>query len=82
MRREYDFTKLTRAEPRYLKRLRTSLTMRVDPQVIAYFKALAGRTGLPYQSLIHYVLKDYALQRLEPSANWKSRTPRMRRPGA
>jgi len=43
--------------------------LRVDPQVISYFKALAVKTGVPYQSLINYVLKDYALHRLEPSAN-------------
>jgi len=74
MRREYDFSKLQRAEPKYLKRLRASITMRIDPKVIAYFKSLADKTGVPYQTLINYVLKDYALQRLEPSANWKRPT--------
>jgi predicted DNA binding CopG/RHH family protein len=78
MRREYDFSKLKKAEPKYIKRLRTSITMRVDPQVIAYFKSLAAKTGLPYQSLINYVLKDYALHRLQPSGNWE-RLPRARK---
>jgi predicted DNA binding CopG/RHH family protein len=72
MRKEYDFTKLKRAEPKYLKHLKESVTIRLDPHVIEYFKKLANESGLPYQSLINYVLKDYAKQGLEPSANWPS----------
>ena len=70
MRKEYDFATLKKAEPRYMKRLKQPLTIRVDPQVVRYFKALATRTGLPYQSLINYVLADYARHGLEPSARW------------
>ena len=41
MRKEYDFAKLKAAEPRYLRRTKASVTMRIDPTVIAYFRALA-----------------------------------------
>jgi hypothetical protein len=44
----------------------------LDPHVISYFKEIAEKTGIPYQSLINYVLKDYAMHGLEPSANWES----------
>lgn len=71
MKKEYDFSKLKRAEPKYMKHLKESVTMRMDPQVIDYFKKLAKKTGIPYQSLINYVLKDYASHGLEPTANWK-----------
>lgn len=71
MKKEYDFSKLKKAEPKYMKHIKESITMRVDPQVIDYFKKLAVKTGIPYQSLINYVLKDYAAHGLEPSANWK-----------
>ena len=71
MRKEYDFSKLQKAEPRYLKRLRRPVTIRLDPQVIAYFKALASSTDFPYQSLINYVLRDYTSLGLKPTANWK-----------
>lgn len=71
MKKEYDFSKLKRAEPKYMKHLKESVTMRVDPQVIDYFKKLSKKTGIPYQSLINYVLKDYASHGLEPTANWK-----------
>ena len=80
MKKEYDFSKLKKAEPKYLKHLKESITMRLDPHVIAYFKAIAEKTGIPYQSLINYVLKDYATQGLEPSANWEaSSTARRKR---
>ena len=70
MKNEYDFSKLRRAEPKYLKYLKAPVTMRLDPHVIDYFKSLATKTGIPYQSLINYILKDYAARGLEPSANW------------
>ncbi len=72
MRKEYDFSKLKRAEPKYLKRMKEPVTIRLDPQIVTYFKDLSEKTGFPYQSLINYVLKDYAILALQPSANWKS----------
>ncbi len=52
--------------------------MRLDPAVIEYFRSLATDIGMPYQSLINYVLKEYANQGLTPSANW---SPRRKRAG-
>ncbi|OGQ14978.1 MAG: antitoxin [Deltaproteobacteria bacterium RIFCSPHIGHO2_02_FULL_40_11] len=72
MKKEYDFSKLKKAEPRYLKYLKKSVTMRLDPNVITYFKKLALKTGIPYQALINYILKDYVSSGLEPDSNWKS----------
>jgi uncharacterized protein (DUF4415 family) len=70
MRKQYDFTKLAKAEPRYLRRAKHAVTIRLDPTVIAYFRSLATDIGMPYQSLINYVLREYANRGLEPSANW------------
>jgi predicted DNA binding CopG/RHH family protein len=72
MKKEYDFSKLKKAEPKYLKHIKESVTMRLDPHVISYFKEIAEKTSIPYQSLINYVLKDYAINGLEPSTNWES----------
>jgi uncharacterized protein (DUF4415 family) len=72
MRDEYDISELKRAEPKYLKRIKKPVTVRLDPQVIAYFKRLSRAMGFPYQSLINYVLRDYANLNLAPTANWKS----------
>lgn len=70
MRKEYDLKKLKKAEPKYMKRLKESVTMRLDPRVTLYFKRLAEETGIPYQSLIGYVLRDYANHGLRPSSDW------------
>jgi uncharacterized protein (DUF4415 family) len=81
MKREYDFNTLKRAEPKYLKRLKEAVTIRLDPHVIDYFKRLANKTDIPYQSLINYVLRDYAINGLEPSANWKTGTSKKHKTG-
>ena len=70
MKKEYDFSKLTEATPKYLKQLKEPVTIRLEPQIIAYFKKLAESTGLPYQSLLNFVLRDYANEHRVPSANW------------
>ena len=74
MKKEYDFSKMKEAEPKYLKHIKSAVTMRIDPRVISYFKKLSERMGLPYQSLINYVLSEYANRKLEPSANWGKAT--------
>lgn len=73
MRKEYDFNKLERAEPRYLKQLKKPITIRLDPHVIGYFKSLAAELGMPYQAVINLVLRDYATHGLSPSANWHAK---------
>jgi uncharacterized protein (DUF4415 family) len=70
MRKEYDFEELRRAEPKYMKHLKRSLTLRLDAAVIRHFKRLAVKTDLPYQSLINFVLREYAISGLEPTGNW------------
>lgn len=80
MRKSYDFRALVPAEPKYFRHLRRSVTVRIDTQVISYFKSLARRTGLSYQSLMNFVLHDYASKGLAPSANW--RKPARRRKAA
>jgi uncharacterized protein (DUF4415 family) len=70
MRKQYDLSKLTKAKPKYLKHLKEPVTIRLEPQIIMYFKGLSEKTGLPYQSLLNFVLRDYANQNRKPSANW------------
>ena len=47
MKSSYNFKKIKKAEPKYLKRLKETVTIRLDPQVIAYFKDLALKTDIP-----------------------------------
>ena len=50
MRTEYDFSKAKRNP--YVKRLKKAVTIRLEPDIIDYFKSLTTETGIPYQNLI------------------------------
>jgi predicted DNA binding CopG/RHH family protein len=68
MRKEYDFS---RARPNpYARRLKRSVTIRIDESTIAYFKGLAAESGIPYQTLINSYLRDCATTRRRPAMRW------------
>ncbi len=69
MRKEYDFTK-ARSNP-YVKRLKKAVTIRLEPDVINYFKSLSTDTGIPYQNLINLYLLDCAKEGRTLSLEWK-----------
>lgn len=71
MRKDYDFTN-ARPNP-YVKRLKRSVTIRLDEGTIAYFKQLAAATELPYQSLINLYLRDCAATKRRPALTWRAR---------
>jgi predicted DNA binding CopG/RHH family protein len=68
MRKQYDFSQ-ARPNP-YAKRIKRSVTIRLDDATIAYFKELAAETGIPYQTLINSYLRDCAMARRRPSMHW------------
>jgi len=70
MRTHYDFSKMKARKNPYVKLLKQPITIRLDRETIAYFKALAAKTGLPYQNLINLYLRDCAIHRREPSLEW------------
>jgi predicted DNA binding CopG/RHH family protein len=72
MRKEYDFTN-ARPNP-YAKRLKKSVTIRIDAATIAYFKDLASKTEIPYQSLINLYLRDCAASGRKLTMSWRPRT--------
>jgi len=58
MKEEYDLTTMkSRANP-YAKKLKKQVTMRLETDVIEYFKDMAEGVDIPYQSLINLYLKD------------------------
>ncbi len=58
MRKEYDFSK---AGPNpYAKRLKKTVTIRLDDSSLDYFKRMAEESGVPYQTLINMYLRDCA----------------------
>jgi uncharacterized protein (DUF4415 family) len=72
MRAQYDFSKMKARRNPYIRFLKQSVTIRLDRDTVEYFKALATRTGLPYQNLINLYLRDCAVRRKEPSLKWSS----------
>ena len=72
MRKEYDFTK-ARKNP-YAKRLKKSVTIRLDTDTVAYFKDLAAETGIAYQTLINFFLRDCAATNKKLSMRWASKS--------
>ena len=60
MRTEYDLTKLKGRRNPYAKALKKQVTIRLGTDVITYFKSMADRMGVPYQSLINIYLRDCA----------------------
>jgi predicted DNA binding CopG/RHH family protein len=69
MRKEYDFSK-ARPNP-YAKRLKRSVTIRLDEPTIAYFKGLAEETGIAYQTLINLYLRDCAASGRKLALQWR-----------
>ena len=60
MRTNYDFSK-SKPNP-YAARLKKQITIRLDSDIIRYFKSLAAQSGLSYQTLINLYLRDCAAE--------------------
>jgi predicted DNA binding CopG/RHH family protein len=68
MRKEYDFSK-AKKNP-YARKLKKQVTIRLEPEVIDYFKDLASQNGIPYQTLINLFLRDCAQSKKKPVIEW------------
>jgi uncharacterized protein (DUF4415 family) len=69
MREQYDFSNSI-PNP-YAKKLKKQITIRLDEDVIDYFKELSDKNGIPYQNLINLYLKDCATEHKELQLNWQ-----------
>lgn len=76
MKRTYDFSKGVRNP--YAKRLKKSLTIRLDIDTVDYFQKLAGEMALPYQTLMNMYLRECAMTQRRPQ--WTSLTAQVGRP--
>ena len=70
MRTKYDFAGMKGRRNPYARRLKRSVTIRLDDASIAYFKELAAETGVAYQSLINLYLRDCVVHRRRPVQKW------------
>lgn len=67
MRREYDFSEGKRGPVVAVPKGKTRITIRLDDDVLAWFRAQVDRAGGGnYQSLINQALRDHVRQAKEP----------------
>jgi uncharacterized protein (DUF4415 family) len=68
MRKDYDFSK---AKPNpYARQLKKSVTIRLDPPTIEFFKSMSESLDIPYQTLINLYLRDCAVNNRKLSMRW------------
>ncbi|MFN6518894.1 MAG: CopG family antitoxin [Nostoc sp. CreGUA01] len=70
MKQEYDFSQSVKNP--YVKKLKKQVTIRLEEDVVDYFKVLAQETGISYQSLINLYLQDCVRLQRKPSLEWLS----------
>jgi predicted DNA binding CopG/RHH family protein len=70
MRKQYDFSKSVKNP--YAKFLKKQVTLRLNVDVVDYFKKLADETGIPYQNLINLYLQECARSRKKLKLKWAS----------
>ena len=68
MRKEYDFSK-SKKNP-YSRMLKKQVTIRLDGDTIGYFKKLAKESGISYQNLINFYLRDCVEAGKKPAVRW------------
>ena len=69
MKKEFDFTK-ARKNP-YASQLVKQITIRLDEDLIGYFKGISEQVGIPYNSLINLYLRDCAAHNRNFDLRWK-----------
>ena len=71
MRKEYDLKNMKLRPNPYINKLKKSVTIRLDADVIDYFKELSEETKTPYQTLLNDYLRNCKEQNLKPKTIWK-----------
>jgi uncharacterized protein (DUF4415 family) len=71
MRKEYDLKKMKLKANPYLSKLKKSVTIRLDSDVIEYFKNLSEKSNTPYQTLVNDFLRSCKEQKMTPKTIWK-----------
>ena len=64
MRAKYDFTDAVKNP--YAKKLKKAISIRIDDDVIEYFKQIATSVGVPYQALMNLYLRQVKNLELVP----------------
>lgn len=55
----------------YVKQLKKQVTIKLDENVVIFFKNKSAHTGIPYQTLINLYLKDCVINNRSLEISWK-----------
>ena len=66
----YDIENLNPRKNPYAKKLKKSVTMNLNINVIDYFKNMANGTGIPYQTLINMYLEECVTENKKINVSW------------
>jgi len=70
MKDEYGLSNMKSRTNPYAKKLKKQVTIRMSPDVIEYFKKMAGEANIPYQSLINLYLVDCSASKRKLEMQW------------
>jgi predicted DNA binding CopG/RHH family protein len=70
MKAEYDLSKMKSRKNPYARKLKKQITLRLDPEVLDYFKQKSAENGIPYQTLINLYLQDCRNSRRSLKLKW------------
>lgn len=71
MREEYDIVNLNPRKNPYAKMLKKQVTIKLDENVVMFFKNQSTNTGIPYQTLINLYLRDCMVNNRSLEISWK-----------
>lgn len=72
MKPEYNLSDMKSRPNPCAAKLKKSITIRMNEEVIAYFKGMAEEAGVPYQSLINLYLQDCVSHKRKIDISWHS----------
>ena len=70
MRKHYDFSNAIKNP--YINKLKKQISIRLDNDVLEYFKELSDEIGIPYQKLINFYLAECASKHIKPKLVWNN----------
>ena len=70
MRKEYDLTMLEFKKNPYAKKLKKQITIRLDSEIVDYFKSIGKENDISYQSLINLYLRECVKTKKTPITKW------------
>jgi uncharacterized protein (DUF4415 family) len=68
MKEEYGFSQSVQNP--YTKKLKKQVTIRLEEDIVDYFRKLSEETEIPYQTLINLYLKDCVKAQRKLSLEW------------